>query len=246
MVFTERPGLPQCFYSLTFNLFWNRTVKKNVIRAGLCTLALWAASAAASPLIVFLNVLPSVDDVHLVQHEAGQFELLGTVNPQGSSGNGALAAHYGPGWSTIAAFDSSGNAVSAYGQTASPLSFTFSLAPGNKNGVWSVTNTLQDSDISVDLAFAMVSDGLSGAWLFEQQTILAGATASGDWIQRLINDAGSQEAFASLTLFSRALVVSGNPPTGLPEPASLASFLLGLLTLGIMHRRQRCAPIKNG
>ena len=224
-------------------------VKKFILSAALCTATLFAGAAYAGP-VKPPAVAPSENDVQLVLTAADMFEYLGKVNTQGVQSSTPFEDEFVGTWSAIGAFGSDGKATGASGLTTSPLAFTFAFASGStKSGSWSVTNTLKDQDITLDLVFAMHTGGGSGAWLFDDHVFLAGTTQDGSWIQRMLNNGGNAGAFSNLTLFSSGMKLTpkdtlppdGTPgtPTDLPEPATLGTLMLGLGMIGYMGRRRK-------
>jgi hypothetical protein len=236
------------YHQLSF--FWNTTVKKLVMSAALCALALSAGLAQAAPKpkptpapVTAPVVIPaSANDVHLVLEAADMFKYLGKVNPHGSQSTTPINAQFGSGWTPVGGFGDNGSVSDPHGMQDSPLSFAFTMNAGNKSGTWSVTNTLADFDLTLDLVFAMHSGSFSGAWFFDNQTILAGSTQNGDWVQRLLNNGGNAGAFSNLTLFVRDVTRTPTPPdtpTDLPEPGTLGTLALGLALAGYMSRRRK-------
>jgi hypothetical protein len=219
-------------------------VKKFVLGA-VVSLAMLSSAAFAGPSKAPLTA-PSANDVTLVLHAADMFEYLGKVNTQGVQSSTPFADEFTGNWSAIGAFGSNGLATGAYGLTTSPLAFTFSLDASKKSGSWSVTNTNQNADVTLDLVFAMHTGGGSGAWLFDNHTFLAGTTQGGSWIQRILNNGNQAGAFSNLTLFGSGLKLTPKEPSkvpgtpvDLPEPATLGTLMLGLGMAGYMSRRRK-------
>jgi hypothetical protein len=114
------------------------------------------------------------------------------------------------------------------------LTFTFSQTTGN-TGLWSVTNTSATHNITLDLVFAIHAGNQGGAWLFDNQTVLAGQTLPGTWeIMWTVGNNGAHPDFSNLTLFARDQVL-----TPVPEPGTYAMLLAGLAVTGVMWRRKR-------
>ncbi|MEJ7808366.1 MAG: hypothetical protein WKG03_20895, partial [Telluria sp.] len=164
--------------------------------------AILATNVAYAGPIKATVVAPSKTDIMLASTAADFFEYLGKVNTQGSPSSAPFEDDYAGNWSAIGAFGSEGKAVSAHGQITSPLKFSFAFGNSANAGTWSVTNTLANTDITLDLVFAMHTGGGSGAWLFDDQVILAGTTQTGSWSQRMLNKGGNAGAYSNLTLFS--------------------------------------------
>ncbi|GGY47832.1 PEP-CTERM sorting domain-containing protein [Pseudoduganella albidiflava] len=116
-----------------------------------------------------------------------------------------------------------------------PLTFTFSETTGN-NGLWTVTNTSATSNITLDLVFAIHAGNQGGAWLFDNQTVLAGQTLQGDWeiLWTVGQGQGNSPDFSNLTLFSRDVVT-----TPVPEPGTYAMLLAGLAVTAVVRRRRK-------
>jgi hypothetical protein len=114
------------------------------------------------------------------------------------------------------------------------LTFTFSQITGT-NGLWSVTNTSATDMVTLDLVFAIHAGAQGGAWLFDNESLLPGQTRNGDWSILWTVGAGNHPDFSNLTLFGRDIVT-----TPVPEPATYAMLLAGLLvTAGIARRGKR-------
>lgn len=222
-------------------------MKKLILSAVLCTSALLSGSAFAGPLnaaSVAATVAASANDVQLVMTAADMYEYLGKVNPQGVQSSTPFEDEYAGNWSAIGAFGGDGKATGANGLVTSPLKFTFTLGATKKSGTWSVTNTLKDLDVTLDLVFAMHTGGGSGAWLFNDHVFSAGTTQDGSWVQRMLNHGGNAGEFSNLTLFSSGMKLTpktptpAGGPTDLPEPATLGMLVLGLAMAGSMSRRK--------
>lgn len=83
--------------------------------------------------------------------------------------------------------------------------------------------------------FAIHAGNQGGAWLFDDQTILAGQTLPGTWeILWTVGNNGAHPDFSNLTLFGRDQVT-----TPVPEPGAYAMLLAGLAMTGVMLRRKR-------
>ena len=218
-------------------------MKKYLLTAALCTFSVLASSASAGPVKVPL-IAASASDVKLDAKSANAYAYLGKVNPQGVASSSTFDDDFAGTWSAIGAFADGGKATQANGQVSSPLSFKFAFGADLKNGTWSVTNTLKDTDIMLDLVFAMHTGGGSGAWLFDDHVFKAGTTQSGSWVQRMLNNGKNAGDFSNVTLFQSGMKLIPPPtpeggPTALPEPATLGTLIFGLGLLAYMRRRKQ-------
>lgn len=166
----------------------------------------------------------AVSDLTLGGSAADAFRYASGVNPQqGKSGNtsGFSSAFAGDGlgsWGLLSKFTSSaGNGTSA---SAGGLTMVFNKTD-TRHGTWSVTNTNAAKDVTLDLAFAMHAGNGSGAWLFDNQFIGAGATVSGVWNLNIFNDGKQYADYSNLTLFGRDSVLTA-PVVKTPAPAPAA------------------------
>lgn len=166
----------------------------------------------------------SVSDLTLGGSAADAFRYASGVNPQqGKSGNtsgfsSAFAADGLGSWGLLSKFGSmAGNNSSA---SANGLAMVFNKTD-TRHGTWSVTNTNTAKDITLDLVFAMHAGNGSGAWLFDNQFIGAGATLSGVWDLNIFNDGKQYADYSNLTLFGRDRVLTA-PVVNTPAPATPA------------------------
>ncbi|HEX8602551.1 MAG TPA: PEP-CTERM sorting domain-containing protein [Pseudoduganella sp.] len=117
---------------------------------------------------------------------------------------------------------------------AGVLTFTFDQATPT-TGTWSVTNTDATSNVTLDLVFAIHAGNQGGAWLFDDQTIVAGDTLQGTWqIGWTVGANNANPAFSNLTLFGRDIVM-----TPVPEPGTCAMLLAGLMVTSLVYRKRR-------
>jgi hypothetical protein len=177
----------------------------------------------------------SAADVHLDGQAADAFAYEAGWNPHAgpngdTSGFDAAFDGFGSGaYSLLDKYDHNDGFTSA-----GPLTFTFTETTGT-NGLWSVTNTSATSNITLDLVFAIHAGNQGAAWLFDDQTILAGQTLQGDWkILWTVGMNDSHPDFSNLTLFGRDIVT-----TPVPEPGTYAMLLAGLMVTSLVACRKR-------
>ncbi len=93
---------------------------------------------------------------------------------------------------------------------------------------------MADQDVTLDLVFAMHASNHSGAFLFDDQGLVASAVTPGTWKIEWLNNGGNVPDFSNLTLFARDVVT-----TPVPEPETYALMLAGLGAMGFIARRRR-------
>lgn len=195
-----------------------------MIRAALVSAALLASPAFAGQ--IGSAGTASVKDVTLDNSAADFFQYASQVNPHGNDGaigfSDAFSKSGTGAWSHIADFETPKKTTGTDIGTVvgSQLLFTFSNANDLK-GTWTVKNLDTSSAITLDLVFAMHVGGGSGAWLFDNQTLLAGATVAGAWTQNMLNKGTNVADFSNLTLFARdgkATKTPVPPPVVTPPP----------------------------
>jgi hypothetical protein len=205
-----------------------------------------SASAFATPTIGNAGV----EDVLLgsTKSDAYAFSL---VNPsQGSTGNtsgfATAFASAGTGsWNLFGKVADNQLAQGTASFTFGDLTIAFMKSTGT-SGTWSVTNTDTTHDATLDLVLAMHASNASSAFLFDNQSILAGQTLTGSWTIEWLNNGGKTPAFSNVAFFNRDLTRKAlppsdpdTPPTGVPEPASLALLGLGMLSMIQMLKRKK-------
>lgn len=120
------------------------------------------------------------------------------------------------------------------------LTFTITGTNGN-SGAWTVTNTSATDIVTLDLVFALHAGNGGGAWLFDDETIVPGATLEGGWrILWTVGQGGENHPdFSNVTIFGRDMVT-----TPIPEPGAYAMPLAGLAVTMVVARRKyrRVAP----
>ncbi|UGQ49040.1 PEP-CTERM sorting domain-containing protein [Massilia endophytica] len=173
----------------------------------------------------------SVDDVTLNGQNADAFVFASGWNPHpgDTSGFGTSFDSYGSGaWSILDKMDGGSGF-----QGNSGFEFTFTHASGSDTqGTWTIRNT-GASSVTLDLAFAIHAGNGAGAFLFDNETIGAGATLNGTWkIDWFTGNNQSTPGFSNLTVFGRDV-------TPVPEPESWGMLLGGLGLLGAAAARRR-------
>ena len=222
--------------------------KKFTMGAALFTTVLFATDAHAANGSAGKT---AKSDVTLNGVSADAVDYAGGVNPQsgnatkgGSSGFASDFALYGSkqGWTSIAAFGSNadnGVAIST-SKLGTNLTFTFDKTTG-RTGSWTVVNNDLKNNVKLDLVFAMHTGGGSSAWLFDNEFLGAGATATGSWTLNALNPGGKLADYSNLTFFARDLSKTAFqvPTTPVPEPETYAMLLAGLGLIGFMSRRRK-------
>jgi hypothetical protein len=155
--------------------------------------------------------------------------VISTVNPQqGPNGNtSGFDGTFGTGWSLL------GKVTSASGSsTLDGVDFTwgFTQTTGT-TGTWSL---MADQNVTLDLVFAMHASDHSGAFLFDNQALVANAVTPGTWSIHWLNNGDQVPDFSNLTLFARDIVT-----TPVPEPETYAMLLAGFAAMGFIARRRR-------
>jgi hypothetical protein len=171
----------------------------------------------------------STDDVTFAGASSDQCVISG-VNPQ-SGPNGdtsGFSTEFGGGWSLLAKLTSSDGAASLAG-----VNFAWTFAQTTtKLGTWTLT---ADQSVDLDLVFAMHASNRSGAFLFDDESLIASQVNNGTWKIEWLNNGGNVPDFSNVTLFARDIT------TAVPEPETYALFLAGLGMMGFMARRRKVA-----
>jgi hypothetical protein len=155
--------------------------------------------------------------------------VISTVNPQaGPNGDtSGFDGTFGTGWSLL------GKVTSPSGSnTLDGVNFTwgFTQTTGT-TGTWSL---MANQNVTLDLVFAMHASDHSGAFLFDDQSLVASAVTPGTWSIHWLNNGGQVPGFSNLTLFARDVVM-----TPVPEPETYAMLLAGIVAMGFIARRRR-------
>ena len=156
--------------------------------------------------------------------------VISGVNPQaGANGDtSGFSGTFGGGWSLL------GKVTSGSGSsTLDGVDFTwgFTQTTGT-TGTWSL---MADQDVTLDLVFAMHASNNSGAFLFDDQSLVADAVTPGTWSIHWLNNGGNVPDFSNLTLFARDVT------TPVPEPETYALMLAGIGAMGFVARRRKKA-----
>lgn len=210
----------------------------NGIVAGVVCLIV-SMPAIAGPIASPMQWTAGSEDATLAGKKADGFKFFSGGNTH--AGNFDL--------STLPAANQS-NAWSVFGKSESGMSFIsqnlsvkFSTdAQSMVTGKWTIANT-STLDASLDLILSIKASNASGAFFFDNQSILAGQELSGTWAIEWLAKEGKQNSpdFSNFAFFQRELVfveAAEAPANGdVPEPGSVA--LLGLGALGMLALRKR-------
>lgn len=183
----------------------------------------------------------SVDDVTLDRANANQI-AFSTVNPMQYGGNTAgFASTFGaPGagaWSVLGTVDGAGKLA----DSSSLFDFSFKQLSAT-TGTWTIKNTSIKQDATLDLTVAIHASNASTAFLFDNQSVAAGRTLSGNWTIEWLNNGGQVPAFSNLVFFGRDVATRDVTLLPVPEPGALPMMLAGFAVLGTAAwRRHRHA-----
>ncbi len=198
--------------------------------AGLTLAALIVSGAAQAAACTGVSIgTSSTADVALGGFASDQC-VISAVNPQaGPNGDpsGFSGTFGGDPWSLLSKVTSSPLAASFDGVN---FNISFAQASGT-TGTWSIT---ADQNVTFDLVFAMHAANRSGAFLFDDQALVANAATPGTWQIDWVNNGGQVPNYSNLTLFIRDVVA-----TPVPEPETYALMLAGLGVIGFVARRRK-------
>lgn len=200
-----------------------------ILAAACVALAALAATggAQAAACATFGSVSAGTSSTSDVTYNGGDSDacVISEVNPQQGGGNtSGFDPAWGSGWSVLATVDSSGNITNS-----SDFGVSLTGVPGT-SGSWTLTS---DQGATLDLVFAMHASNASGAFLFDDLSLVSGGT--GTWEINWLNKGGNVPNYSNLTLFTRDVVVT--PPV--PEPETYALMLAGLAAVGFVARRRK-------
>ena len=187
--------------------------------------------AAAVPCAGVSVGTASTDDVTLGGTAADDCVIAEGNAQGGSQGDVSLFSGqgtFGTGWLLLAKV--TGNPVQG---NAGGALITIGLpSPSGTSGSWSVSS---NESILLDLVFAMHAGHRTGAFLFEDEALVANVTESGAWEIEWVNGGSQNPAYSNLTIFYR------DPRLTVPVPGTLVLLLAAAATgIGFRFRfRQR-------
>ena len=173
----------------------------------------------------------STADVTYNGIESNACVISGDNPQQGAGGNtSGFTSTFGSGWDLLAKVDSSGQINGGNPIVYDGITFTSTISgiPGT-GGTWTLSS---DQGVTLDLVFAMHASNNSGAFLFDDLSLVSGG--SGSWEINWLNNGGNVPNYSNLTLFVRDVVV-----TPVPEPETYALMLAGLAAVGFIARRRK-------
>ncbi|MDB5774907.1 MAG: hypothetical protein JWP38_1040 [Herbaspirillum sp.] len=205
-------------------------MKTKYFMALLLSVASFSASAAAS----IGNA--KVTDFTL-NGQAADGIAFSTGNGQsGPNGNPSVFNNVFTGsWNLLTEIGSNGQVSSTPLNIAgSGFDVTFSLAPNQKTGVWSITAT---QSMTLDLVLGMHAGNATVSFLFNDEQLTAGQTETGTFNIGWFNGGSNIPAYSNLTMFYKdAVLTPGVSPV--PEAGTWAMMLAGLGFLGFAARRK--------
>lgn len=182
----------------------------------------------------------STDDVTLHGAAADQCHVSLNNAQSGPYGDSsAFATALGSGWSLLAKIDERGQIIPDPA-TAGPASLDLGFARSSTTaGTWSITS---NRNITLDLVFAMHAGSATGAFLFDNESLVAGMPAAGAWAIEWTNNGRQVPAYSNLTLFYRdvsAITPPPPPPSEVPVPGVLGLLAAGVAGVAFSRRRTR-------
>lgn len=206
-------------------------MSRSFVRLSLCTAGLAAALFSGSTFAAACTGInlgtSSTTDVTFAGLASDQCVISGVNPQQGPTGNtSGFDGTFGGGWSLLGKVTGSGS------NTLGGVNFTWGFAQTTgTTGTWSLT---ADKNTTLDLVFAMHASDHSGAFLFDDQPMLANVLTNGTWAINWLNNGGNVPDFSNVTLFARDVVT-----TPVPEPETYALLLAGLGVIGFMAKRRK-------
>lgn len=204
-----------------------------VFKSALCAAGLVAALAPASSFAAACtgsNVGTADTTDVTFAGAASDACVISGVNPQ-SGPNGDTSGFdgtFGTGWSLLAKLVGSAGSASLGG-----VNFDWTFAQTTTTlGTWTLT---ADQNVDLDLVFAIHASNRSGAFLFDDESLLASQVNDGTWKIEWLNNGGNVPDFSNATLFARDIT------TPVPEPETFALMLAGLGMMGFMARRRKAS-----
>jgi hypothetical protein len=208
-------------------------MRHHLLKSALCAAGLVAAMSSGSAFAAActgINLGTSQTSDVTFDALASDACVISGVNPQaGPNGDtSGFSGTFGGGWSLLGKVTSSSGS-----NTLDGVNFTwgFTQTTGT-TGTWSL---MADQAVTMDLVFAMHASNHSGAFLFDDQPLVADAVTPGTWSIKWLNNGGNVPDFSNLTLFARDVT------TPVPEPETYALMLAGIGAMGFVARRRKKA-----
>lgn len=217
-----------------------------LLKSALLTAAavlLWTASSTASAAhspCTGINIgNASTEDVRLNGADSDACVISGVNPQQGPNGNtSGFHTEFGGGWSLLTKI-ASGGSISPNPSTINGVTFFtsgFTEDANNNSGTWSLST---DVSAKFDLVFALHASPYSGAFLFDNESLVANTTEQGTWVIEWNNKRGNVPDYSNLTLFVRDVETLKRPQGVLPEPATWLLVLSGLVAATTRMRRRK-------
>ena len=154
------------------------------------------------------------------------------------SGNDTVAdinSNFGAGWNSLLKDDVgiAGDGVGSY------LGVDFALGPvAGKDGIWTLSWTDNGTNVlplTLDLAAVLKGSSKFDGYLFSGLNFAdTPASGTGTWDINFLNNGGNVPDLSHFSLYVR-----GGEPTKVPEPATLALFGLGLVSISFASALRR-------